>query len=129
MQLKNHVMLFGVHIVTLAQQSILECFHVHLFSERFPQFAARCWNRTRTTDGSDKAISCGFRSLVVQLLQRRMRLALWLHFKDPKRSIFSQGCGATSADGRKLGIQRWSASFGPCGWPCNASSRVLLFLV
>lgn len=117
-------------------------FKVHPLSERLPQFASWCRNWTRTVDGSESMFGCGFRGLgvvvwVLELLGRGLRLHLWLHIENTQWSSFpSEGAGSPRAvtlelldDGRKLGIQRWSASFGPCGQAWSANARVLLLLV
>lgn len=121
----------------------LQRFKVHPLSERLPQFAPWCGNRTRTIRGSHKAmISFGLRCLggvvlVVQLLEGGLGLTLWVYIEHTQRSIFSTWGGGSSSiiplelldDGRKLGIQRWSACFGPCGWTWSASARILFLLV
>lgn len=118
-------------------------FKAHPLSERLPQFAPWCRNRTRTVTGSDKAMfSCGFRGLgvvvwVLELLERGLRLNLWLYIEDTQWSIFpAEGSSSSSTvtlelldDGRKLGIQRGSASFGSCGRTRSANTGVLLLLV
>lgn len=90
--------------------------------------------------GSDEAVfSCGFRGLgvvvlVLQLLERGLRLTLRLYIEDAQWSVFAaEGTGSSGVvplelldDGRKLGVQRRSASFGPCGRAGNASAGVLL---
>lgn len=66
-------------------------------------------------------IVLGVVALVLMLLERGLRLTLWLYIEDAQWSVFS-AVGSSSIvplelldDGREFGIQRWSASFGPCG--------------
>lgn len=112
------------------QKSRSQGFKVHPLSERLPQFAPRCRNRTRPVTWSDEAMfTCGFSdlgvvALVLQLLERSLGLTLWLHIEDAQWSVFTVESSGTSSvvtlellyDGREFGIQRWPASFGPCGW-------------
>lgn len=89
------------------------------------------------TWAEEARFTCGFTALVLHLLQRRRRLTLWLDVEDTQRSVFpAEGSRSSSVitlellyDGRELGIQRRSASFGPYGRARNTSTRVLLLLV
>lgn len=115
-------------------------FKVHPLSERLPQFAPWCRNRTRTrtiTWSEEAMFPCGFAVLVLRLLQRRLRLTLWLYVEDAQWSVFpAEGSRSSSViplellyDGGEFGIQRRSASFGPCGRAWSASAGVLLLQV
>ena len=116
-------------------------FQVHPLSERLPQFAPRC--RSGAVTGSDEpGFSCGFRglaveALVLQLLAGALRLTLRLNIEDTQWSVLAaEGPGSSCVvplelldDGRELGVQGWSASFGSRGRLRGVSAGVLLLLV
>lgn len=81
------------------------------------------------TRSEEAVFTCGFSVLgvvvvVLQLLERRLRLAVWLYVEDAQWSVFPADGSSSSCvaplelldDGREFGVQRWPASFGPCSW-------------
>lgn len=64
-----------------------------------------------------------FGAVVLELGLLEGRLTLWLHIEDAQWGVFpAEGSSPTSVaplelldDGGEFGIQRRSASFGPCG--------------
>lgn len=79
-------------------------------------------------------LTFGFVVLKLPLLQRGLRLTRHWHVEDAQRSVSSAvACRSNGVvtlelldDGRKLGVQRRSASFWACRWARNA---ILLLLV
>ena len=116
-------------------------FKVHPLSERLPQFAPRYRNRA-VTGSEQTGFSCGFRglaveALVLRLLAGALRLTLRLNIEDAQWSIPpAEGPGSSCVvplelldDGRKLGVQGRSASFGSRGRLRGVRAGVLLLMV